>query len=164
VTRTVLILGGLALVLGSTWSQIAGKQRLLREGTTMLVELAPVDPRSLIQGDYMRLDYAIARNAPGTWVPDGAIVVALDAAGVARFLRVHAADALQPGEHLLRYRSRRGRVRIGTDAFYFQEGHAPRYQSARFGELRVDADGNSLLVGLRDAERRSLGNDQGQSR
>ena len=31
----------------------------------MLLELAPVDPRSLIQGDYMRLDYAIARDLAG---------------------------------------------------------------------------------------------------
>ena len=58
---------------------------------------------------------------------------------------------------MLYYRRRGGRIKIGTDAFFFQEGHAPRYERAKFGELRVDASGESLLIGLRDEERRPLG-------
>ena len=69
---------------------------------------------------------------------------------------------LAAGEHLLFYRRRGGRIRIGTDAFFFQEGHAARYERAKFGELRVDASGESLLIGLRDEQRRPLGAEPNQ--
>ena len=158
--RSALVIGGLVLVLGVANYAIIGKERLLANGTPMLVELAPVDPRSLIQGDYMRLDYALARE-PGwemDWPRDGHVVVRLDENGVARFVRRHdGGSPLAAGEHLLQYRLRSGRVRIGTDAFYFQEGHAERYERARYGELRVDKSGGSVLVGLRDGDRRVLG-------
>lgn len=169
--RTVAVFGGLALVLAVANVAIVQKERLLADGTTMLVRLAPVDPRSLIQGDYMRLDYDIAQEA--NWSGgfagagdrsfgvgaqrDGHLVVRLDADSVASFVRVHAPGTpLAPAEHLLRFRRRSGRIRIGTDAFYFQEGHAGRYDRARYGELRVDGSGSSVLVGLRDESRQPL--------
>ena len=61
-SRNVLVFLGLALALGVPNYAIIQKERLLASGTPVLEELAPVDPRSLIQGDYMRLDYAISRQ------------------------------------------------------------------------------------------------------
>lgn len=157
--RSVLVFGGLLLVLGVSNYAIVQKERLRSGGTSMLVELAPVDPRSLIQGDYMRLDYAIARQLSGmdAWPSAGHIVVALDTGDVARFVRLHdPGTPLAAGAHLLQYRRRGSRVRIGTDAFFFQEGTAAKYNRARYGELRVDRKGGSVLVSLRDAERRPI--------
>lgn len=154
------MLAGLALVLGTAGVLVSGKERVLERGTTMLVELAPVDPRSLMQGDYMVLDYAISRQLLGEsrgWARTGEVVVRLDGAGVARFVRRHAGERLAPGEHLLRYRRRGGRVRIGTDAFHFQEGTAERYARARYGELKVAKSGESVLVALRDSAAAMLG-------
>lgn len=154
--RTVLLFGGLALVLGAANYAIAGKERLLANGATVFVDLAPVDPRSLIQGDYMRLDYAVARSAEVRggfgWPRTGRIVVRLDDRGVAHFVRRHAGESVAPGEQLLDYRIRGNRMRIGSDAFFFEEGRAARYVNARYGELRVGEDGQSVLVGLRDAQ------------
>jgi uncharacterized membrane-anchored protein len=159
--RGALVAGGLVLVLAVPTALVVQKERLLANGTTMLLELAPVDPRSLIQGDYMALDYAMVREVPyaeGVSPRTGQIVVRLDDRGVARFVRLHDGDSrLGPGEHLLTYRVRRGRLRVGTDAFHFQEGHAARYQRARYGEVRVAASGTSVLVGLRDSSRAVLG-------
>lgn len=151
--RKALILPGLMLALALPGYAVMQKERLLASGDTVLLELAPVDPRSLIQGDYMRLNYAITRTIAeqASWPRDGAIVVTLDPAGVATFVRRDDSSPLQPGEHRLRYRRRDGRVRVGTDAFFFQEGDAPRYARARYGELKVDADGGSVLVGMRDS-------------
>ena len=163
--RRAIVLAGLVLILALVNWSIAQKEALLRDGTPLLIELAPVDPRSLIQGDYMRLDYRIARDISGhyDWPRDGHIVVTAGADNVAPFVRRHdAGTPLAAGEHLLVYRRRGGRIRIGTDAFFFQEGHAARYERAKFGELRVDASGESLLIGLRDAERRPLGAEPGQ--
>lgn len=158
--RRAIVLAGLIAILAIVNWQIVGKERVLRDGAPLLIALAPVDPRSLIQGDYMRLDYAIARQIAyqADWPRDGQIVVMPDADGVAQFVRRHApGEPLAPGERLLRYRRRAGRIRIGTDAFFFQEGHADRYTGARYGDLRVDAAGEALLVGLRDAARQPLG-------
>jgi uncharacterized membrane-anchored protein len=156
--RNALIFGGLVLALAVPNVAIVQKERLLATGTPMLIELAPVDPRSLIQGDYMRLDYAIARELAGRaqWPRDGQLVVRLDDNGVAQVARRHDGAPLGPREHLLRYRKRGSRVGIGSNAFFFQEGHANRYVGARYGELRVDRDGASVLVGLRDSTRRAL--------
>lgn len=149
----VLVFGGLALVLVAVNAFIVQKERLLASGDVVLLALAPVDPRSLIQGDYMRLDYdmAVRAAADASWPRTGRLVVRLDSARVAHFVRRHAGGALAPGERLLKYRMQRSRMRIGSDAFHFQEGYAARYAGARYGELRVSDDGSSVLVGLRDA-------------
>lgn len=154
--KTPLIAFGLALSLAVPNWAIWQKEQLLERGDVVLLELAPVDPRSLIQGDYMRLDYAIPRGIldGGSWSRDGQMVVRLDADGVARFVRRYdPLDPLASGERLLQYRKRGTRIRVGSDAFFFQEGTASKYARARYGELRVDADGGSVLVGLRDSTR-----------
>ena len=151
--RKAFILPGLLLVLALPNWGIFEKERLLSNGDVVLLELAPVDPRSLIQGDYMRLEYAVTRSMEGqqNWPRDGAIVVTLDTNGIASFVRRDDGRPLAPGEHLLRYRKRDLRVRVGSNAFFFEEGSASKYQRARYGELRVARDGNSVLVGLRDS-------------
>lgn len=161
--RRVTVIAGLVLILAFfNWS-VAQKETLLRDGKTLLIELAPVDPRSLIQGDYMRLDYRIARDLSSyrEWPRDGRIVVSADANNVAQFVRRDDGTPLAAGEQLLVYRRRGLTMKLGTDAFFFQEGHAMRYDRAKFGELRVDASGESLLIGLRDEERRPLGAEPG---
>lgn len=161
--RGAFVFGGLAVVLGATGVLVAQKEYVLSHGTTVLLELAPVDPRSLMQGDYMRLDYAISRERgldDDLKPRDGTLVLMLDADGVGRFVRFDTPGTpLAPGEFRLRYRVRQHRVRLGAESFFFQEGHADRYAGAKYGELRVSGDGSSVLVGLRDAERRPLGRD-----
>ncbi|MNL80649.1 hypothetical protein D3C87_2075570 [compost metagenome] len=46
----------------------------------------------------------------------------------------------------LRYRLRDRGVRIVTNAYFFPEGQAKRYEVARYGELRVAENGEALLV------------------
>ncbi len=159
--RGALVGGGLVLVLAFANVAIVGKERELARGTPMLLELAPVDPRSLIQGDYMRLRYRITeqlRDSQAQWPRSGEIVVALDNAGVARFVRRHERRTpLGQREQLLAYGRRDGRISVATDAFHFQEGDALRYTRAHYGELRVGQSGSSILVALRDSSRQVLG-------
>src|SRR5690606_16735816 len=51
------LLGVLVVANGGIWQ----KEQLIRDGRPVFVELAPVDPRSLMQGDFMRLNF----NLPG---------------------------------------------------------------------------------------------------
>ena len=159
--RAAVIFGGLALALLAPAGLVVQKEHVLANGRTVLLELAPRDPRSLIQGDYMVLDYAISRsqwNAPESRPADGHLVLRLDEQGVGRFVRADTPETpLGPGEFKLRFRVRQGRVRLGAESFFFQEGHANRYERARYGELRVADSGASVLVGLRDEQRQPLG-------
>ena len=158
--RNAVIFVGLAFALLGPTVLILQKESLLATGKPVLLELAPVDPRSLMQGDYMVLNYAISRARRwGQGSPrDGHLVLRLDEQGVGQYVRIHEPGTpLAPGEFLLRYRVRDGRVRLGAEAFFFQEGHAQRYAGARYGELRVAPNGTSVLVGLRSKEREPLG-------
>ena len=147
----------LAGILATVNGLIAHKEATLRSGRRMLLRLAPVDQRSLMQGDCMVLSYELERSVPTAALPrDGRVVVAVDHNDVAEFVRVHAGEPLAPGEQLLRYRIR-GRIRLGAESFFFQEGHDKLYRGARYGELRVAANGSSVLVGLCNEERRPLG-------
>lgn len=58
----VIALLGLVLVLGVMTMNIIKYENHLATGETVLLELAPVDPRSFMQGDYMALSYAIERD------------------------------------------------------------------------------------------------------
>jgi len=141
---------------------IAGKEKLLAEGRVVYLQLAPVDPRSLMQGDYMALNYQVAGEAMSALrlqsdagnrqaeleTRDGRIVVSLDDHSVASFLRVDDGQALAPGEMLMRYRVRNGQLKFATNAFFFQEGTGGRYQEARYGMFRVSPDGELLLTHL----------------
>jgi uncharacterized membrane-anchored protein len=137
------------LILAAINFMILQKEDTLANGRSMLLRLAPHDPRSLMQGDYMTLRYALAREIPEAQLQDkGCIVVSLDEHQVAKFVRIHQKEELSPGEHLLFYRNRGG-LRLGAESFLFQEGDADLYATARYGNLKVDESGTSVLVGLR---------------
>ena len=160
--RRLLILGGLVLVLGAANFTILQKQRLVDQARLILLELRPVDPRSLMQGDYMDLAFAetVTRPPEGADLPrEGVVIVALDDAGVASFARLDDGSALRPNEARLRYVgwSEWGELDYGSNAFFFQEGDAELYADARYGMLKVDELGNSVLVGLADENRQPLG-------
>lgn len=152
-----VVFGGLALALLAVNGLIVQKEWLLQRGDLLLLPLETRDPRSLMQGDYMTLRYAIARDAGESAEPDGRLVVRVDADGVATFARYDRGEPLQPGEHLLRYRSRGAfGLRLGAESFFFQEGQGDRYAAARFGMLRVAASGDAVLAGLADAQRQPI--------
>ena len=156
------ILASFALVAGVAVHAIVGKERTIETGRVVLAELAPVDPRSLMQGDYMALRFAIDNALPhpgrGTSTPAPRYAhLALDAAGRATLAAV--AQDLPASSELVavRIRLRDGRPSIGPNAFFFQEGAADTFVSARWGEFRVGADGTALLTHLRDAGLNRLG-------
>lgn len=148
--RRILFLVWAILVLAILNLLIIKKEETLANGKTMLLKLAPVDPRSLMQGDYMILRYAIAREDTQNLKSSGHIVVKLDNNKVASFVRLHNGESLASDEHLLFYRNRGG-MRLGAESYFFQEGDASLYANAQYGELKVDESGESVLVGLRNA-------------
>tara|TARA_B100001250_G_C19449514_1_gene635369 strand:+ start:107 stop:628 length:522 start_codon:yes stop_codon:yes gene_type:complete len=169
--RQHLILAGLAFTLGAFGWAVVKKEAVLSEGQMVLLELAPVDPRSLMQGDYMILDYKLldvlakhelnrTGGTPEHEFRDGLVILKLDERRVGRFSRLEDGSPLSADELRLTFKKRGASIQLGAESFFFQEGSADTFNVARFGELRVDDDGTSILVGLRDESLRVLGAEQ----
>ncbi len=163
--RNLMLVVGLVASLVVVNLGIARREAVLRDGDTVLLELAPVDPRSLMQGDYMALDFALARELMERLDPttrdrgygNGYAILAPAADAAARLERVQAdAEPIADGEIALRFRLRGGVIRIVTNAWFFPEGQGQRFEPARYGELRVGDDGEGLLVAMRDADLKPL--------
>ena len=150
---------GLMLILGAVNFSVSQKEQLAANGKTVLLQLAPVDPRSLMQGDYMRLDYAITRKMPFDDEQTERVVrLALDAQGAATTLSEDGTIPLRADEARMVVRKRPPwGWRIGSDAYFFQDGTAAVYGKARYGEYRTAESGDSVLVALRDEKYQRLG-------
>ncbi|MGY3915102.1 GDYXXLXY domain-containing protein [Aeromonas australiensis] len=160
VTRQLaLLLSGLAILVGIN-ATVWRYERAISSGEVVLLRLAPVDPRSLMQGDYMRLNYEIARELTNRGKPDkhiDTLVIRLDAHQVATLVADGKPDQLASDERLLQVHQSERQWQIGPDAYFFEEGTGEQYEAARYGEFRLQADGKTLLVGLRDETYQPIG-------
>ncbi|WP_068325299.1 GDYXXLXY domain-containing protein [Psychrobacter sp. P2G3] len=166
---SVALLGLLFIIFMMTIN-VAKYETHLATGDTVLLELAPVDPRGFMQGDYMTLSYTIERKVfnalenhteedlYGTASRDGYVIVALDDNRVGEFIRL--ADAkpsnLTPNEMAIHYRIRHGSLKLATNAFFFQEGHAEAYEAAEYGLFRINDKGEPLLTNMVDAKFKAI--------
>ncbi|QLE83937.1 GDYXXLXY domain-containing protein [Shewanella sp. Scap07] len=178
----LLLFGTLVILLGLVNWQIYQKEQHLAHGVKVYLELAPVDPRSLMQGDYMALRFKIANDIRTALMPatntesidgvateqqpsqlnnhDGFVIVTLDAQHLAHFNGIvsdaSAYQTLAPNQQKLQYRVRDGQIKFATNAFFFQEGHAKLYEAARYGEFSVNAGGEPLLTAMFDVDLKKL--------
>ena len=138
---------------------VVKKENILSDGKLILLELAPVDPRSLMQGDYMDLRYAIGDDVKYVKnLKRGFLVVELQENGVAERRRVQEkVTKLNKNEYLIEFNKREwSGIQIGAESFFFQEGDAEKYEKAKYGGLKVDNKGNSVLIGLYDENRKKI--------
>lgn len=157
--RRVIALLTLVMILALVNWSIMQKERHISNGQTLYIKLAPVDPRSLMQGDYMALRFELAnrlarelskkdREESQTPHMDGYLVVTLDRQKIASYGHIFDENSLDANQTLLHYRFRAGRVKFATNAYFFEEGSAEKYAKARYGEFRVNQEGELLLVAM----------------
>ncbi|MFY0614558.1 MAG: GDYXXLXY domain-containing protein [Hyphomicrobiaceae bacterium] len=135
---------------------------IIKNGRRIFIALGPVDPRSLMRGDYMALNIRAPRlprsnrtrrrNETPVWA--SASIDKDDVATINRYA-YRGADTIY-GDIVLQIRMQGGRVVIGTNAYFFPEGQGAKYSKARFGEFRVGKDGKPLLTGLADENRQRI--------
>ncbi|MFD2180053.1 GDYXXLXY domain-containing protein [Veronia pacifica] len=157
--RRWIAVAGLILSLAVVNFIIVSKEQLLLNGEEIYFALAPVDPRSLMQGDYMRLNYAITNDIyqaikirepqqPG--MPkrdsDGVAVISVDKKNIAQFIRINDDSPLAANEWKITYRVRKNRLYFGVNSYFFQEGDAKIYEEARFAKYRVSKDSKNWLL------------------
>lgn len=132
------------------------KQQILNNGETVLLKLAPVDPRSLMQGDYMLLRYEIEQQLPNIDELQHrkihAAIIKANEQGIAEFVRLDDGSALASGEKRIKLHPANFFPRIKPAHFFFQEGQAKYYEKAEYGIFTFANDNpkSYLLSGLAD--------------
>lgn len=166
--KLFIISANMVLVLLFFGFNIVKNEKVLSEGETVLLALRPVDPRSLMQGDYMTLYFEVCNHIYGLEAElNKFCVVQLDDDRVAHFVSLtnDATVTLREDELLLRYSSEKNRwggkfYTIGSDSYFFQEGTAIKYETAKYGMLKVVTKGEMIgtcsLVGLCDENKKLI--------
>lgn len=148
----IIIVFNLLFLAGYFLFAVYQKENIIKQGELVLLRLAPVDPRSLMQGDYMTLQYEIAENIPDDAPQTGYVLVQLDSLGHYKAVKFqnYLPETTAEGYPIeyTRLDTWRNSIKIGAESYFFQEGESQKYEDAKYGGLRVDAKGNSVLIGL----------------
>ncbi len=146
------------LQLGILSVQTARSEWQLAHDQTIKLELAPVDPRSMLQGDYVILSYEISRPEweEAEWKrlefnPRAALVLAPDTSGIYRLERLYEEGSpLREGEMLIRgkWDGYRG-LDFGIEHYFIPEGTGiDLVEQVRYAEVKLSAKGDAILVRL----------------
>lgn len=171
--KWVVLLTGVFILGLINWS-IWQKEMHIETGEIINLKLVPVDPRSIMQGDYMTLSYAVQRELRSalremdksnnlepqydSLLPSTSyVVVNIDENKLATFASAEANIELTSTQRILQYRVRQNRIKFATNAFFFAEGDEPVYRDAEYGQFRLNKNGEVLLTALLDKDFKVLG-------
>ncbi|WP_410512808.1 GDYXXLXY domain-containing protein [Paenibacillus sp. BR2-3] len=158
--RNVVLIAIVILVqFGFLGVQAVRSEVLLTTGTTVKLEITPLDPRSLLQGDYIVLNYSIS-NPPEPFATEledyrgqhkVKVVLSRDDRGVYVLNRFYkSGEALSDAEVVINGKLNGwGSIRYGIETFFVPEGTGLDVQSkAKFATIRVNAQGDALIEAL----------------
>ena len=173
---SILVVG----VIAYAFNVKADRDRLILTGKEILLELAPVDPLSLLQGQYMIINFALERENIQLKEEDvnsgrihinhnesATIVLRYNESGVANFNRFKDDQLLASNEILFKIKARRHwrdngsenfyRIDIEQESFLFKENTEKKYEEkAKYGVFKVGPDGDFVLVDLADKDLNKL--------
>lgn len=127
---------------------IIHKETILTGGHEIRLRLRPLDPRSLLQGDYVILRYQTLNNIPK--VEGQTIEIVLkQRPGQNEWLyeRLHRGRALAPDEVLMRgTKTQQGEWDFGIGQFFVEAGTGRKVErTMQWAILRVSADGEAIV-------------------
>lgn len=148
-----------AFILFTAWQ----KEQLLKNGEIAALELAPVDPRSLIQGDYVQLGYSIQDDYDDQFdesadPPEGKIDVVLTPSAKTveyngKQIPVYQADRFVPsgdGEGIvIKGNGRYGDLTLGIEHFFIPENTGAEWENKTHAIVRIAENGDAILETLR---------------
>lgn len=155
---------------------ILKNEQHLKHSDSIFIRLAPVDPRSLIQGDYMALNYDL--SFAGLPVQNSQIDIPTSVTVIQNKPKLMAYLILDSqrrvvktsfdprllemylkSSHRLVLKNPSNRLNAlypASNSFLFAEGLAECYQAAQYAEFKVDEKGNPLLASLRGEDLKDL--------
>lgn len=150
--KKIIFITNLVLLLAVFNWLIFQKEYTIKNGELVLLELYPLDPRSLMQGDYMQLRYEMTNQWAIDSIPSrGFCIVKKRENNIVAYDRLqNNKTPIADDEVALKYYKSGYSVKIGAESFLFEEGQAETYSKAKYGGLRVEGNGSCVLVGLYD--------------
>ena len=157
---------GITALLAVFNQKIHAYENIFINGKSVILNLAPTDPRSLMQGDYMILDYAlvsdIRRGLDYSQIEYSKryVLVKKDERGVANFCRLESDiptsfDGCEPEVYLPVKIFNYWEIKFPTQDFFFPEGQGEHFSQAQYAEYRFK-DGKALLYRLLDKDLKAL--------
>ena len=146
----IVVAGQLVFLLGF----IAVKEVSLRTGTEVVLQTVPVDPRSLLQGDYAILDYEIAdlpRFMQDDPIGETVYVVLYELVTQGpEVWRARSYEYDRPPATRVFIKGRidsRGRLDFGIGTYFVPEGTGHIIERAQDVKVvvKLDADGNAII-------------------
>ncbi|WP_226002596.1 GDYXXLXY domain-containing protein [Paenibacillus sp. BJ-4] len=158
----LLIVIVIVLQLGIIGFQTVRSENLLATGASIKLKLAPVDPRSLLQGDYVMLNYDISTPPPSSRTPlqeenwkRGKVKVVLTpgSQGVYTANRLYQkGEKLANHEIVLNGQWDGSRIQYGIENYFIPEGTGRTVeQNAHYAYIRVSRNGDALLERLAES-------------
>ncbi|MGZ0038875.1 GDYXXLXY domain-containing protein [Paenibacillus ottowii] len=149
----------IVLQLGIIGYQTARSETLLATGASVKLKLAPIDPRSLLQGDYVALNYDISTPPSKNPLQEdwnrGKVKVVLtpDRQGVYIADRLYQdGEKLAPHELVLNGQWNGSRILYGIENYFIPEGTGRTVeQNAHYAYIRVSRNGDALLERLTES-------------
>ncbi len=165
--KNKIIFANMLLILFLFNYSIVKNEQHKEEGVTVYFELAPRDPRSLLQGDYMALNYEIIHDITKAcleWEKQGRHVpsqvqayIQIDEKKIGNFVSLKI-DGAEHGksEILLPFKFHENKVILSlSKSYFFEEGQAKTFEKAKYGVFKY-AHEKLLLVHLADENRKIL--------
>lgn len=140
------------LVLGFFFFGVYKQEKIKRNGDRIILQLAPVDPRSLLQGDYMILRFELTDNLYRLDIEDeykdgGYAIINKTKEGFYALEKV--SHEWQEGS--IEFTGNlKGNYSIGADSYFFQEGTGDIYSRARYAQLYLYGKGKVRVEALLD--------------
>lgn len=140
--------------------QIASSESILSQGRSVKLQLAPIDPRSLLQGDYVQLNYTISTLGQEQFADtDGKLRVVLrpDQSGVYGYSGYYEQAGVWnkpyqalPGDVIMNGKPIGSqRVEYGIESYFVPEGTGRELErTAKFAQVRVGKKGDAILERL----------------
>lgn len=157
--KIILIVINLLAILAFVNYAAFQNEKIRDNGATIYLELAGNGlKRPLVQGDVINLRYTVAKGLFfDTLYRQGYVVVRLDSNAIAS--RVRFQQFTYPkaaNEYIIAYSKNAKELHIGPEQYFIQQGQSKKFESAKYGSLKVDAAGKTLLMGLYDSTLRKI--------
>lgn len=139
--------------------QVWSSESILTQGKTVKLELEPVDPRSLLQGDYVQLGYTISRlGSPDLPVGENIrVVLRMQENGLYEYSGYYEQAGVwnkpyqaDPNDVIINGRTIGGdRVEYGIENYFVPEGTGLELErTAKYSYVKVGRKGDAILESL----------------
>lgn len=148
-------------------------EQIISNGQDIYLKLAPRDPRSIMQGDYMSLNMDINNQireyivnetygSHDHWTDDQIevlcksqyVVITTDSCNVVRLQ-----DAIHPkyeNEMIIKLKHEGTYPIVPIKSFFFEEGSEKKYSAAKYAHVKVDLLGYLKVIALADENKEDI--------